>query len=279
MKEAKFQLGSQVFTGLISGEDGPVVLGLHGFLDNAASLVPLQSFFEGFQFIALDMAGHGHSQHRADGAHYNQLDYVQDLHELITQQEWRDVILVGHSLGGIVASIYASVFPENVKALVSIDSCGPLTQPETATVEQIRSSILSRQGKYRSKFVMVDHDAAVTARCRVTDMRESDASAIINRSIGVNGAGESYWQSDSRLRTKSPLRLTELQAEAIVKNIQCPVLVIGADASFKQLDKVYEQRKAWFKNVQFVQFAGGHHIHMENTQNIGATIRRFVDQM
>ncbi len=279
MKEKTFQVGNRKFCALVNNNSGPVVIGLHGFLDNAASLIPLEPFWEGFQFIALDMAGHGHSQHRAEGAHYNQIDYVQDLHELVTLQQWSDVILVGHSLGGIVASIYASLFPENVKALISIDACGPLTQPESTTVEQMRASILSRQGKHASKQVNVELDAAVAARCRVTDMREEDASAIIKRSVDTNDAGKSYWKSDSRLRTKSPLRLTELQAENIIRNIQCPVLLLGADASFKQLNKTYEQRKEWFKNAQFVQFAGGHHIHMENTDNIGTTIRRFVDQM
>jgi len=129
MIETEFQAGAATLTALDNQGAGPVVIGLHGYLDNAASLEPLAPFLHNCRFIALDLAGHGNSSHRPHGAHYNLVDYLQDLHALIQHKEFDKVVLLGHSLGGILATMYAAVFPEKVSGVVSIDACGPLTKP------------------------------------------------------------------------------------------------------------------------------------------------------
>ena len=45
-------------------EKGLRALCLHGWLDNAASFIPLAPLLKPLDLVALDMAGHGHSQHR-----------------------------------------------------------------------------------------------------------------------------------------------------------------------------------------------------------------------
>ena len=57
-------------TGLRAGHDGPRVLALHGWLDNAASFVPLADHLAGIQLVAPDLPGHGRSAHLAPGAEY-----------------------------------------------------------------------------------------------------------------------------------------------------------------------------------------------------------------
>ena len=45
-------------------EGAPRVLCLHGWLDNAASFVPLAPLLDRLDVVALDLPGHGHSEHR-----------------------------------------------------------------------------------------------------------------------------------------------------------------------------------------------------------------------
>lgn len=279
MVETQFSAGAVQLSALDNQGQGPIVLGIHGFLDNAESLNVLAPFLTSYHFIALDLAGHGRSSHRSEGAHYNQADYLQDLHALITGQGWDDVILVGHSLGGILATMFAALFPEKVRGVVSIDACGPLVEPEESTQEQMRNAILSRHGKTTSASRAIDLDEMVKMRCKVTDMSASDARIILQRSVKQNGEGQDVWSSDSRLRTKSVLRLTEKQAENLMRAIECPLLFIGASNSFKQLDKMFPRRARWFKNAQYEQLVGGHHIHMENTGDVGRLICQFVEQL
>ena len=121
MQEIVFQLPHLRLQGLQQGDiNKPVILALHGWLDNAASFLPLAAELDlsEHQLIALDMAGHGHSQHRSADAHYHLVDWIQDIHQLIESNNWSRVILLGHSLGGIVASLYASAFAEKVSKLI-----------------------------------------------------------------------------------------------------------------------------------------------------------------
>ncbi|NVK56504.1 MAG: alpha/beta hydrolase [Alteromonadaceae bacterium] len=283
MRHCEFLLSGGSLRGLTNGGSGPIVLGLHGFLDNAASLACLAPAFQHYQFIALDLPGHGKSYHRPAGAHYNQLDYVQDIHELVLSQGWQNVFIVGHSLGGILASIYAAVFPEYVSGIASIDACGPLTLEPDTTTEQINASLLSRLPKVGNNTGasprIVNLESAIKARCQTTDTREAHARLILTRNIKPLDSGEHTWSSDPRLRTKSTLRLTAQQAENIMRNIKCPVWIGGASDSFKQLESVYASRKAWLKNSRFELFSGGHHFHMVDPGAVGASICQFVEQM
>jgi pimeloyl-ACP methyl ester carboxylesterase len=279
MLETEFNAGPLQLAALDNQGSGPVVIGLHGYLDNAESLRPLSPYLQSYRFIALDLAGHGRSQHRSIGAQYNQADYIQDLYTLIEENGWESVILLGHSLGGILATMFAALFPEKVSAVISIDACGPLTQPATTTSEQMREAVLSRHTKRRNKLRIVDLDEAVKARCKVSDIPPDHARVILSRNLTQDAGGHCFWSSDPRLRTKSVLRLTEDQAENLMREIRCPVLFIGASNSFKHLETVFPKRAPWFKNAQYVQFVGGHHIHMENTDDVGLLIRQFVEQL
>jgi len=54
----------------------PPLLALHGWLDNAASFERLAPLLcEHFHIVAIDLAGHGRSQHRPAGLWYHYIDY------------------------------------------------------------------------------------------------------------------------------------------------------------------------------------------------------------
>ena len=59
--------------------DGEPVIALHGWLDNAASFARLAPKLPGLRIVALDFAGHGHSDHRPAGAGYAIWDYAHDV--------------------------------------------------------------------------------------------------------------------------------------------------------------------------------------------------------
>ncbi|HEY9041090.1 MAG TPA: alpha/beta fold hydrolase, partial [Rheinheimera sp.] len=91
------------------------ILCLHGWLDNAASFIPLAAKLPDLPILALEFPGHGHSSHRGADAYYYFFDWVQDLVALCRQQNWQQLTIVGHSMGGMVATALAAAFPELVE--------------------------------------------------------------------------------------------------------------------------------------------------------------------
>ena len=88
---------------LFGPEDGLPVIALHGWLDNANSFARLAPRLKGLRIIALDMAGHGHSGHRPNGAGYALWDYAHDVLQVAEQLGWKRFGLLGHSMGAIVS--------------------------------------------------------------------------------------------------------------------------------------------------------------------------------
>ena len=82
--------------------DGVPFLGLHGWLDNANTFNRLAPLLPELNFIALDFAGHGLSDHRAPGVHYTSFFDVQDVVAAAEALGFERFGLIGHSMGGAV---------------------------------------------------------------------------------------------------------------------------------------------------------------------------------
>ncbi|HAQ28042.1 MAG TPA: alpha/beta hydrolase, partial [Pseudomonas sp.] len=111
----------EVAAHLYGPEDGRPVIALHGWLDNAASFSRLAPLLNGVRIVALDLPGHGLSDHRPPGAGYNIWDYAHDILQTAEQFGWQRFSLLGHSLGGIVSVLLAGAMPERIERLALID--------------------------------------------------------------------------------------------------------------------------------------------------------------
>ena len=129
--ERRFRAYGQELAGLQWPGEGEPVLALHGWLDNAASFQPLAEPL-GHPLVALDFAGHGHSEHRPRHQATHYVDHVRDVLAVADQLGWDRFVLVGHSMGAGVACLFAATFPERVSRLVLIEGLGP---PATAADE------------------------------------------------------------------------------------------------------------------------------------------------
>lgn len=188
IKAISYQLNSLRLQGLTrANSDQRLVLCLHGWLDNAASFLPLLENFDSYNMIAIDWPGHGHSDHRSAGAHYHFFDYVYDLLELCEVNEWKPIDIVGHSMGGMIGSAFASAFPEKVRSLTLIDSLGFIYADETKATAQLRSAMTARlknnQSIQRNTTRYFSKATAIKARLSVSDLTEKNAALLVQRSL------------------------------------------------------------------------------------------------
>ncbi len=279
-----FELPHITLRGLTNNLVGkPLILALHGWLDNAASFVPLLAEMNDYHVIALDWAGHGLSDHRPQGSDYQQFDYIDDLHQLITQQEWHDVILLGHSMGGILSSIYAATFPEMIRAVVSIDAMGPIVT-ENSVAENLRSGVLSRQKRRAKRSVSnpVPLAQLVEKRQQHTELNYELVELLVQRATrpviveAGEGGTQVVWRTDSRLRNASLIRLTEQQAQEFMAGVTSPMQIIIANQGLLAKRGTWQQRIQWFSNAEIVHMNGGHHLHMYQTEQFWSSIAVFL---
>ena len=95
---------------------------LHGFMAHAHTWDEFAlNFRNRYHIIALDQRGHGESQWSQNGF-YTIDDHLSDIAKIIKILKLRNLIIIGHSMGGRNALFYTACYAENVERLVLIDA-------------------------------------------------------------------------------------------------------------------------------------------------------------
>jgi pimeloyl-ACP methyl ester carboxylesterase len=256
---------------------GPKLLCLHGWLDNAASFLPLAPHLAGFDLVALDLPGHGASEHRAPGYDYAFVDWVHDALDAMDALGWDRADWLGHSMGGAIAASVAAAAPTRVRRLALIEALGPVAADARAAGSRLRDAVAARRALgAKPPRVIPDIDTAVAARLAASRMTPEAARLIVERNLRPLEGGYA-WRSDPRLTLPSHLRLTEETVQALLRAIEAPVLVIAADPSPPYFTPAVRQaRLACLADGRVEVIAGGHHLHMEQAERVAAPLLAFL---
>jgi pimeloyl-ACP methyl ester carboxylesterase len=249
---------------LYGPEDGVPVIALHGWLDNAASFARLAPLLPGMRIVALDFAGHGHSDHRPPGGSYAIWDYAHDVLQVAEQFGWQRFSLLGHSMGAIVSVLLAAAMPERIERLALIDGLIPYTgEPDTAPQKlgEALQAQLALAGK--SKPVYAEFARAVEARMRGIGAVSREAAELLAQRGLMPVPGGITWRTDNRLTLPSPLRLTHAHALAFVRSLQCPTKLVMAQQGMLLAQPNISQLVKSLA-IEVVQLPGGHHLHLDD---------------
>lgn len=246
----------------------PPLLALHGWLDNAGSyarLAPLLA--ERRQVIALELPGHGHSDHLPPGTHYHFVDYVRGVLAAADALGLERFDLLGHSLGAGIAALVAAAAPERIRRLLLIEGLGPLGDDGSHTLQRFRDG-LAPAANGKGLRVFRDVDQAVTARAMAGGLRAELARPIVERGL-LEVADGWCWRSDPRLTRTSPLRLAESQIHALLRGIAAPTALLLARPATSYLPSAPMARRAeCVADIATTPMDGGHHLHLEHPQAV-----------
>ncbi|MDW9404328.1 alpha/beta fold hydrolase [Pseudomonas soli] len=264
VEEIRLTLGHiELAAHLFGPADGLPVIALHGWLDNANSFARLAPQLKGLRIVALDLAGHGYSEHRPVGAGYALADYAHDVLRVAEQLGWERFGLLGHSLGAIISVQLAGALPERVSHLALIDGVIPPTLSEQDAAERLGLALqgqLRLESKRKSVYPTLEEGVEARMKGMVAVSREA-AELLAQRGLMPVPGGYS-WRSDSRLTLPSPTRLNQDQAMAFVKRIACPAcLVVAADGMLARHTELLEQLP-----FEQVTRPGGHHLHLNDAK-------------
>jgi len=246
------------------------VIALHGWLDNALSFAPMAPYLAGLDLVCLDFPGHGQSPPRPAAARYHFDDYVFDVLAAADLLGWQRFHLIGHSLGGAVASVLAAACPERIDSLSVIEGLGPLSAPPDRTAEGWRNAI--HASRERPRRVHADRERAIDARTRNSDLPRAAAELLAGRGLeAIEGGWQ--WRHDLRLTWPSTQRYTEPQVLDLLSHIEAPTLCVLAEPRSRVVpDGLIERRIAAVAHSRLVTVEGGHHVHMQAPQVVAQTI-------
>jgi pimeloyl-ACP methyl ester carboxylesterase len=249
---------------LYGPEDGIPVIALHGWLDNAASFARLAPLLPGLRIVALDLAGHGHSDHRPAGASYPIWEYIQDVLQVAEQFGWQQFALLGHSMGAIISVLLAASLPERVTRLALIDGLIPFTGEADSAPQKLGEALRAQMalaGKRKPVYEVFER--AVQARLQGVGAVSLEAAELLARRGLMPVPGGYTWRTDSRLTLPSPLRLTHAHAMAFVRNLQCPVKLVVAEQGMLLAQPNFMQLLDGLV-VECQPLPGGHHLHLDD---------------
>ncbi|MBI5900130.1 MAG: alpha/beta hydrolase [Rhodocyclales bacterium] len=274
--------GRRLHVRLWGEEDAPLLVLLHGWCDVSASWqFMIDAMTRDWRIVAPDWRGFGLSQWNNDVYWFP--DYVADLDALLLHYSPREAVrLVGHSLGGNAACIYAGIRPERIARLANLEGLGLRRyQPEEAPeryanwLDQLRDTPSFRSYPDRATFA---------ARLQKENPRLSDEkAAYLAEHMGEDdGAGGIHLAADPYHRWVNPIIYRVEEAMALWRRISAPVLWLTAPDSFvfKQLFTVdsdeYRARIACFKDIREVEVQdSGHNLHHDQPAEVARLIEEF----
>ncbi|HET6552592.1 MAG TPA: alpha/beta hydrolase [Dyella sp.] len=253
------------------GDEGaPPLLALHGWLDNAGSYAYLAPrLAHRWRVIALELPGHGHSDHLPPGAHYHFVDYVRAVLAAADAMALERYHLLGHSLGAGIAALVAAARPERIERLALIEGLGPIADDGHHTLRRFRDAMASAAtGRSLRAFPSIEH--AISARSMASGLPGPQARPIVER--GLRETPEGWrWRSDPRLNRPSPLRTAEDQVHALLRGIESPTALLLSDPQTPYLPHTQmHARAACVADIAVSTMQGGHHLHLEHPAAVAA---------
>jgi pimeloyl-ACP methyl ester carboxylesterase len=260
--------------------DARPILLLHGWLDTGATWQFLVDCLpEDWAFVAPDWRGFGGSD-RVEGGYWFP-DYFADLEamlEVLSPGERARVI--GHSMGGNIASMYGGIRPQSIAWLVNLEGMGlPRTQPEQAPeryaqwLEQLRTPIEER------RYPSLERLAAVLCvrNPRLTKARARFLARAWSRADG-DGIVLAF---DPRHRFLNPILYRREETQSCWRRFAAPqLMVFGAESEHRKRmgeDASDEFFRSVFHDLRTVTVpAVGHMMHHEDPEAVARHIVEFV---
>ena len=150
--QRQFHIDGFTFAAQEWGQSGGMpILALHGWLDNSASFNAVAAKLQGLHLLALDLAGHGHSDHRTGSSRYNIWQDIPDVFAIADAMGWQQFALLGHSRGAMISLLAAGTFPKRISRLGLVEGLWPEPVNISDTPKQLAKSIRQYQRRKNSK--------------------------------------------------------------------------------------------------------------------------------
>jgi pimeloyl-ACP methyl ester carboxylesterase len=264
------------------GGGSTTVLCLHGFLDSAwgfAQTAPRLAE-AGFHVVAVDLRGHGDTEWVKPGGNYHFFDYVFDVADLAEAVSRDRLAIVGHSMGGAIASLYGASFPERPERIAIMEGLiiheQPLEEMPERTAQWITSVRRLRQ-RLPKRYPSVE---AAAERIRANDPRCPPEVALEAARHGTRAVeGGVVFKHDPTHQARGPHPFRTDHWRSYWTRVRCPTLLVDGGESEASRPPDYEARLAAFPHGRRVIIPeAGHMMMRHRPAEVAAALLDFLGE-
>jgi len=221
---------------------------------------------DAYHVMAIDQRGHGDSE-RAPDANYSYGRYAADLGEAIDNLGLTNLVLIGHSMGGMVSLQYAAQRPQRLGKLIIVDSTLRMTEDRIARLRDIGERPGSSYAS-REEFI---------TRYRLRPTGTTAAPHVI-RHLAENG---SRLDDDGLWRHKFDrdvyARRESIDGLPAWGKVDVPALLIKGGLSERITPAIRAEIEAQCPHLEFAEVAGSdHHVTLDNPAGFVEAVRAFL---
>lgn len=269
------------------------VLLLHGMRDHALGMLSIiHDLSERYRVVSFDLRGHGKSENNGV---YPMIQFVADARAVVNQLDLVKPIVIGHSLGGHIASRYTAVYSDEVCKLVLLDGMGPPGGMMKSDVESNRQRMLMSLDICAASGLpsrsMANLDEAISRLRRNNPKLQPDMLQIIAKEgVEAHPQGGLQWNFDPAVQMIWSTFST-LDTEQLCGLIACPTLIVTGENSLDywgQMNDSYLGQQVFYESELkrrlslFPDAKGtvipdaGHMLHYDQPEAVNLVLREFL---
>ena len=279
-------------------EATPPVIMLHGMRDVGLSLLPIaEAVARTHPVFLMDLRGHGDSD-KPGG--YTMVQFVYDLHVVVSELVRSPAVLFGHSLGGHVVCRFAAIYPELARGAIVVEGLGPPDGRAPADPadrlkmegERILGSLSIPEKQRPLPDLAFAAERLLANNPRLSADR---ASELARQGTRVRN-GQLQWNFDPRVQTVFVGSDADA-SERYWAHVRCPVSIIAGDLAAEYWSQALspnkepagsdwtgqfapgelEARVSTFPDAALVRMAGsGHMVHFDEPEPLAEATLDFL---
>ena len=220
-----------------------------------------------YRVLALDLRGHGDSEHAVPAA-YRVDDYVRDVAAFIDAQGLDRLHLIGHSLGGLVATALAAQQPERLRSLVVVDSQLKITPAGARYMLRLRNF---PQPEYRDRQHAIERFRLLPTQTAADEQTLRQIAAHSFREL-PDGRWTYKFDREAMAHTE-PQDLTP-----ILRRLTCPILLVRGVHSTLLPPAALSILRAVAPQAKVAEIAAAHHhVMLDNPVEFEHAVRQFLE--
>jgi esterase len=239
-----------------------IIHGLFGSLDNWLTIA--KAFANNRRIFLIDQRNHGKSPHSDD---FSYQEMASDLKEFIHHNNLKNVSILGHSMGGKTAMLFASLHPTMIEKLIIVDIGPKYYPPHHKTIINALTSLDLSTLKSRGE---ADKEIAKS-------IKDSGIRQFLLKNLGRNEHKEFEWKINLPVIVKNIENVGE--GLSISSHFNGSTLFIRGDRSDYILDEDVDEIQEQFPNSQLLTIQGaGHWVHAEQPEALYNAITNFLSE-